>query len=398
MPNEPTQQTEPMKPSNHLMNLTARPAAVMVRGQGSYLWDASGRRYLDFVQGWAVNALGHAPRELSEAISSQAATLLNASPAYHTAPESELADELSSASKMSRVFFCNSGAEANEGAIKLARKWGKLHRDGAYEIVTTLNGFHGRTLATMAASGKPGWDTMFPPAMPGFVKVPFGDAAAVRAAIGRRTVAVLVEPIQGEGGVVIPPPSYLRALRAIADETGTLLMLDEVQTGVGRTGTLFAHQHDEMLPDVMTLGKGLGGGVPLAALVAAEKAACFAPGEQGGTFNGNSLATAAGIAVLRAVRAPEFLENVMRRGTELSLGLERQGKAQGIVEVRGRGLLVAARLDTPRAERVRDVAFDLGLLVNSVRPDTLRFMPALNVTEGEIQEMLELLARALATA
>jgi acetylornithine/N-succinyldiaminopimelate aminotransferase len=395
MSTDPKPESPSNTPSNHLMNLTTRPAAVMVRGEGSYLWDASGRRYLDFVQGWAVNALGHAPPELREALSRQAGTLLNASPAYHTAPQGELADELSSASGLGRVFFCNSGAEANEGAIKLARKWGKIHRGGAYEIITTVNGFHGRTLATMAASGKPGWDTMFPPIISGFVKVPFGDVDAVRAAIRPETVGVLVEPIQGEGGVVMPPPSYLAALRALTTETGTLLMLDEVQTGVGRTGTLFAHQHDGVLPDVMTLGKGLGGGIPLAALVASESAACFSPGEQGGTFNGNPLVTAAGLAVLRAVRSPGFLENVVRRGAELSRGLKNMGTARGIVEVRGRGLLVAARLETQAAERVRDAAFELGLLVNSVRPDTLRFMPALNVSAPEVEEMLTLLARAL---
>jgi acetylornithine/N-succinyldiaminopimelate aminotransferase len=380
---------------SHLMTLNRRPAPIMVRGRGSYLWDESGRRYLDFVQGWAVNALGHSPPELSEAIQRQAETLINASPAYRTAPQIELADHLARASQMGRVFFCNSGAEANEGAIKLARKWGMLHRGGAHEIITTLNGFHGRTLATMAASGKPGWDAMFPPRMPGFVKVPFGDSAAVKSVIGSGTVAILVEPIQGEGGVVVPPASYLRALREIANDAGILLMLDEVQTGVGRTGTLFAHQSDGVIPDVMTLGKGLGGGVPLAALVTTEAASCFEPGEQGGTFNGNPLATAVGLAVLRAVCRPEFLENVRNQGQALTLGLEKLGTSHGIVEVRGRGLLVAARLDAPQAERVRDAAFELGLLLNAVRPDTLRFMPALNVTGDEVRAMLELLARAM---
>jgi acetylornithine/N-succinyldiaminopimelate aminotransferase len=389
------EQMDQSEESNRLMKLTARPAAIMVRGRGSYLWDETGRRYLDFVQGWAVNSLGHAPPELSEAIVRQVVTLLNASPAYHTRPELELAAELARATAMERVFFCNSGAEANEGAIKLARKWGKIHRGGAHEIVTAVNGFHGRTLAAMAASGKPGWDTMFPPTMPGFMKVPFGDVGAVEKAIGSGTVAVLVEPIQGEAGVVVPPPGYLRALRDLADEAGILLMLDEVQTGIGRTGTLFAHQHDGVLPDVMTIGKGLGGGVPLAALVAREHAACFAPGEQGGTFNGNPLMTSAGLAVLRAVAATEFLEGVLNRGKTLAVGLERLGASHGIVEVRGRGLLVAARLSAPRAERVRDAAFALGLLVNSVRPDTLRFMPALNVTDDEIAAMLGLLGRAL---
>ncbi len=248
-----------------------------------------------------------------------------------------------------------------------------------------MNGFHGRTLATMAASGKPGWDTMFPPKMDGFVKVPFGDASAVEAAIRAETVAVLVEPIQGEGGVVVPRNGYLRELRDLADARGILLMVDEIQTGVARTGRLFAHEHDGIVPDVMTLGKGLGGGVPLAALLAAERAACFERGEQGGTFSGSSGMTAVGCAVLEAVTAPEFLDEVVERGAALRDGLSR---LPGVVEVRGRGLLAAAKLDEPRAEMARDAAFEIGLLVNAVRPDTLRFMPALTVTNDEVQEML----------
>jgi len=255
------------EPFNHLMNLTNRPPAVMVRGAGSYLWDDAGRRYLDFVQGWAVNALGHCPKEIADAVATQVTKLVNASPAYHNERERALATALAEASGLSRVFFGNSGAEANEGAIKLARKWGKLHKDGAFEIITTHGGFHGRTLATMAASGKPGWDEMFPPRVEGFVKVPFGDADAVERAIGPRTVAILVEPIQGEAGVVVPPDGYLHALSDIARARSVLLMLDEVQTGMGRTGTLFAFQHEGIRPDVLTLGKGLGGGLPLSALV-----------------------------------------------------------------------------------------------------------------------------------
>jgi len=384
--------------TNHLMNLVARPGAVMVRGQGSFLWDDQERRFLDFVQGWAVNTLGHAPPQISDALFRQSRSLLTASPAYHNANELELARRLARESGLDRVFFASSGAEANEGAIKLARKWGKLHRAGAYEIVTTVNGFHGRTLATMAATGKPGWDTMFPPRVEGFVKVPFGDESAVEDAIGPNTVAILLEPIQGEGGVVVPKEGYLRALREIADARGVLLLLDEVQTGMGRTGTLFAHVRDGILPDVMTLGKGLGGGVPLAALVASERAACFARGEQGGTFNGNPLMTAVGLAVLDAVTAPGFLEGVERRGAALREGLLALAPRHGIREVRGRGLLVAAVLETARAERVRDEAFELGLLVNAVRPDTLRFMPALNVSDDEIRAMLDLLERALGRA
>jgi acetylornithine/N-succinyldiaminopimelate aminotransferase len=380
------------------MGFVVRPSAVMVRGEGMFIWDQRGKRYLDFVQGWAVNALGHSPPELCAAVSAQIATLVSSSPAYHNAPALELGTRLAFESRLERVFLCTTGAEANEGAIKLARKWGKVHRRGAFEIITTVNGFHGRTLATMAATGKPGWDTMFPPAVPGFVKVPFGDAAAVEAQIGPATAAIMVEPIQGEGGVVVPPDGYLESLRRIADTHGVLLIADEVQTGVGRTGTLFAHQRDGVLPDVMTLGKGIGGGVPLAALLASERASCFERGEQGSTFGGNPLAAAAGLAVLGAVTAPGFLARVVERGDRLKAGLAALGAASGIVEVRGRGLLIGARLQTPCAERVRDAAYELGLLVNAVRPDTLRFMPALNVTDDEIDAMLALLEQALSAS
>jgi acetylornithine/N-succinyldiaminopimelate aminotransferase len=380
---------------DRLMKLSARPRVVMVRGEGSYLWDDEGRRYLDFVQGWAVNTLGHSPAVLVQALARQASVLISPSPAYYNEPALALAGALAESSGLDRVFFCNSGAEANEGAIKLARKWGQLHRGGAYEVITTIDGFHGRTLATMAATGKPGWEDMFPPRIPGFVKVPFGDATAVEGAVTERTAAILVEPIQGEAGVIVPPPGYLRALRRIADEKGLLLMFDEVQTGVARTGHLFAHQEAGVLPDVMTLGKGLGGGVPLAALLATEKASCFAPGEQGGTFNGNPLATAAGGAVFGVVRAGEFLSRVMSRGAFLRSGLERLGAAHGITSVRGRGLLIAADLSTPCGEQIRDRSFEIGLLVNSPRPSMLRFMPALDVTEDAISEMLGLLGRAL---
>lgn len=381
---------------SHLMNHVVRPPTVMVRGKGSWLWDASGKRYLDFVQGWAVNALGHAAPEVLRALSEQAATLVTASPAYHNARELELAAAIARVSGLSRVFFANSGAEANEGAIKLARKWGKVARGGAFEVITTHNGFHGRTLATMAASGKPGWDAMFPPNVAGFVKVPFDDARAVAQAVTPKTAAILVEPIQGEAGVVVPKQGYLRELRHIADEHGLLLVFDEIQTGMGRTGTLFSHQHEGVLPDVMTLGKALGGGVPLAALVASERAACFEVGEQGGTFNGNPLATSAGVAVLSAVTEPGFLDSVRARSEQLRDGLERVSPGH-VGEVRGRGLLMAARLAEPRAAQIRDAAFDLGLLVNAPRPDVLRFMPALNVTSDEITTMTELLSQVIAS-
>jgi acetylornithine/N-succinyldiaminopimelate aminotransferase len=379
------------------MDVTPRPDLVMVRGSGSLLWDDRGKRYLDFVQGWAVNALGHAPAEIREALTSQAGQLLTPSPAFYNEPALELAHALGASSGLERVFFCNSGAEANEGAIKLARKWGARNREGAFEVITATGSFHGRTLATMAASGKPGFDAIFPPAMPGFVKVPFGDVEAAANAVGPRTAAIMVEPIQGEAGVIVPPDGYLRALRALCDERGLLLIADEVQTGVGRTGRMYGSEWDGVRPDVMTLGKGLGGGVPLAALLAAESASCFEHGDQGGTFNGNPLMTAVGRVVHGIVSAPGFLTRVGEASDRLMAGLRARAERLG-GSVRGRGLLVALELPTPGAVAVRDACFERGLLVNAPRPATLRFMPSLRVSDAEIDEALTVLDDALGAA
>lgn len=378
-----------------LMSITPRPEPVMLRGEGSRLWDDRGTCYLDLIQGWAVNALGHCPPEIQAALTAQAGTLITPSPALHNAPQLTLARRLAQASGLARVHFANSGAEANEAAVKLARRWGRRERDGAFEILTTHGGFHGRTLAMMAASGKAGWDAMFPPILPGFRKVEFGDAQAMDAAVGPDTVAIMVEPVQGEAGVVMPPPGYLQALREVADRHDILLILDEVQTGMARTGRLFAAQHEAVQPDIMTLGKGLGGGVPISAMLAGERAGSFRHGEQGGTYNGNPLMTAVGLAVLEAVSPAAFLARVEEAGRRLMQGLEDLGAARGVVEVRGRGLLIAARLAQPVAEAVRDRALAAGLLVNAPRPDLLRFMPSLRISDAEIDEALSLLAASL---
>jgi acetylornithine/N-succinyldiaminopimelate aminotransferase len=380
----------------HVMLHQTRPEPVMVRGAGSWLWDREGRRYLDFVQGWAVNALGHSPPAVRRALTTQATTLVNASPAFLNDTQIELCTALAAASGLDQVFLASTGAEANEGAVKLARKWGRLHRDGADTVITTEGSFHGRTLAMMAASGKAGWDRMFPPAIGGFLKVPYGDLGAVASAIDARTAAVMVEPIQGEGGVVVPPAGYLAGLRALTRERGILLILDEVQTGMGRTGTLFAWQADAARPDIMTLGKGLGAGVPLAALLASAAASCFVPGEQGSTYTGTPLMSAVGLAVLRAVSAPRFLQTVEARARDLGDGLRALAGRFGCPEVRGRGLLWALALPSPCAEAVVTRARqDEALLLNAPRPHLLRFMPALTVRRGEIETMLEALARTL---
>ncbi|MGH7369085.1 MAG: acetylornithine transaminase [Candidatus Rokuibacteriota bacterium] len=378
-----------------VMKVADRPAVVMVEGHGSWLQDEDGKTYLDFVQGWAVNCLGHSPEIIAETITFQAGRLINCSPAYYNAEMARLARVLAETSGLAQVFFCNSGAEANEGAIKLARKWGTRHRGGAHEIITMEHGFHGRTLATMAASGKPAWEGLFEPKVPGFTKVPLGDLDAVKRAITSGTVAVMLEPIQGEAGVFAAGDGFLRGLRALTRDAGLLLILDEIQTGIGRTGRLFGYEHAGVTPDILTLGKGLGGGVPLAALVAAEHACCFDYGDQGGTFNGSPLMAAIGSTVVETVRRPDFLAAVTASGDYLAQRLREISAALGHGEVRGRGLLLALELKATDAAKIARSALERGLLINAPRPDTLRFMPALNVTRGEIDEMLGLLEAAL---
>jgi acetylornithine/N-succinyldiaminopimelate aminotransferase len=382
-----------MNPERHLMPITSRPPVVMHHGRGSFLWDEDGRRYLDLLQGWAVNALGHAPVELVDAIRAQAEQLLTPSPALHNRPQLALAERLCALAGMHQAHFATTGAEANEAALKLARKWGRLHRAGAYEILTTQDSFHGRSLALMAASGKPGWERLFPPHIPGFFKVPFGDLCAMRAAVGPSTVAIMVEPIQGEGGVVVPPEGYLRGLRELADEHGLLLILDEIQTGIGRTGTLFACEREGVRPDVMTLGKGLGAGVALSAVLANARASCFEPGDQGGTFNGNPLGTAVALRVLDIVTQPAFLAHVEAMGESLRDGLTALAREMGGF-VRGRGLLLAWVLERPVAPAIVEHARALGLLVNAARPHILRLMPSLRIQADEVALALSTLRQA----
>ena len=385
--------------TDSLMYITNRPDIVFERGEGSWLTDHAGRRYLDFIQGWAVNCLGHCPPEIAEALATQARTLINPSPAFYNAPMVELAGLLTSHSCFDRVFFANSGAEANEGAIKLVRKWGRLNRQGAHEIITFGHSFHGRTLATMSASGKAGWDTLYAPQVAGFPKAEYNNLASVEALIGPQTVAVMLEPVQGEGGVIPADVAFLQGLRALTRERGILLIVDEVQTGMGRTGKLFAHEHAGIEPDIMTLGKGIGGGVPLAALLAREAICCFEPGDQGGTYNGNPLMTAVGVAVLQRLLAPGFLDEVLALGDYLRAGLLALSEKHGLQGERGSGLLRALILDDERAPDIVARALSMaptGLLLNAPRPNLLRFMPALNVTRAEIDQMLAQLDGLLA--
>jgi acetylornithine/N-succinyldiaminopimelate aminotransferase len=380
--------------AHSVMYITKRPDIVMVEGSGSWLTDQNGKRYLDFLQGWAVNCLGHCNPGVVNALHQQAQKLINPSPAFYNGPMIRLSDLLTANSCFDKVFFANSGAEANEGAIKLARKWGQLHKNGAYEIITFDHSFHGRTLATMSASGKPGWDTMFAPQVPGFPKANLNDIESVKKCITDKTVAIMLEPVQGEGGVIPCDDSFMRELRQLTQENNLLLIVDEVQAGFGRTGTLFAYQHYGIEPDIMTLGKGIGGGVPLAALLCTDEVACFVPGDQGGTYNGNALMTAVGISVIDQLLAPGFLQSVITKGELLQSELLKLSSEFGLQGERGKGLLRALMLGKDIGGKLVDLARDLepeGLLINSPRPDLLRFMPALTVSNDEIRQMCAIL-------
>ena len=384
--------------AHSVMFITKRPDIVMVEGKGSWLTDQNGKRYLDFLQGWAVNCLGHCNPGIVNALHQQAQKLINPSPAFYNEPMIRLSDLLTENSCFDKVFFANSGAEANEGAIKLARKWGQLHKNGAYEIITFDHSFHGRTLATMSASGKPGWDTMFAPQVPGFPKAELNDINSVKKCITDKSVAVMLEPVQGEGGVIPCDDQFMRDLRQLTKEHNLLLIVDEVQAGFGRTGKLFAYQNYGIEPDIMSLGKGIGGGVPLAALLCRDEVACFVPGDQGGTYNGNALMTAVGISVIEQLLAPGFLQSVVTKGALLQSELLKLSSEFGLQGERGKGLLRALMLGKDIGGKLVDLAREHqpeGLLINSPRPDLLRFMPALTVSHEEIMTMCAILRTLL---
>jgi len=384
--------------THSVMFITQRPEVIMVEGNGSWLTDNNGKRYLDFLQGWAVNCLGHCNSGMIEALSTQAKKLINPSPAFYNEPMIGLSNLLTANSCFDKVFFANSGAEANEGAIKLARKWGQINKSGAFEIITFDHSFHGRTLATMSASGKPGWDTMFAPQVGGFPKADLNDLDSVKKLVTDKTVAVMLEPVQGEGGVIPASLEFMQELRKFTKENNILLIADEVQAGCGRTGTLFAYQQYGIEPDIMTLGKGIGGGVPLAALMATNAAACFVPGDQGGTYNGNPLMTAVGISVIEQLLAPGFLDSVKAKGELLSAELLKLSEEFHLEGERGSGLLRALMLSKDVGGKLVELARERspeGLLINSPRPNLLRFMPALNVSEDEIRLMCKMLRELL---
>ena len=381
----------------YLFPTYARAPLALVRGEGTRVWDADGRCYLDFFSSTVVTALGHHHPAITRAIVEQAQRMLHVSNLHYCEPQARLAEKLVRRSFADRVFLCNSGAEANEAAIKLARKHGHAVGDGRYEVITALNSFHGRTLATIAATGQEKIRLGFEPVQSGFRYVPYDDIGAIEAALTARTIAVMIEPIQGEGGIVAPRPAYFRDLRGLCDRHDLLLIFDEIQTGMGRTGTLFAYEQTGITPDVMTLAKGLGGGVPIGAMVAAAPAAdAFDSGSHGSTFGGNALTCAVGLAVMETLEAEGVLANCVAMGERLRAGLRQLGTRHTVVrDVRGQGLLVGAVLAEPGAPIV-DRCRDAGLIINCTANTVLRLTPPLTVSAEEVDEALAVLDRVLA--
>jgi len=380
----------------YFMSTFKRLPVTLVRGEGIRAWDDAGKEYLDFVAGWAVNVLGHCHPVIVNAINEQARTLIQVSNQFYTIPQLRLAELLVENSCLDRVFFSNSGAEANEGAIKLTRKYGRIHLDGAYEIITALGSFHGRTMATIAATGQRKFQEPFVPLPGGFINVEYNNIEAIKSATSRMTCAVMLEPIQGENGVNIPHSDYFHEVRKWCDDNGLLLILDEIQTGMGRTGTLFAYEQLGIEPDIMTLAKGLGGGVPIAAILAREKAAVFSPGEHGSTFGGNPLVCAVGYAVLRFILENGVPANAREVGAYLMAELNRlRSSFDCITAVRGRGLLIALEFAREISSEVVQACVERGLLLNPVKPNAIRFMPPLITQRSDVDTAISILQDAL---
>ncbi len=380
------------------MRTVNRVPVTLVRGKGARVWDDKGKEYLDFVGGWAVNSLGHCHPVVVKALTEQARTLIQASNQFYTMPQVKLAELLVQNSCLDRVFFCNSGAEANEAAAKLARRYGKLHLNGAHHIITTIDSFHGRTLAMVAATGQGKFQEPYIPLPDGFVNVNYNDIEAIKRATTAQTCAVMLEPIQGEGGVNVPSDNYLKEVRSWCDQKGILLILDEIQTGICRIGTLFGYEQFGVEPDIMTLAKGLGSGVPIGAILAKERASVFSPGEHGSTFGGNPLVCAASFATLKFIIENDIPGKVRQLEQYFKAGLEKlKAKFDSIVEIRGRGLLLALVFNSDIAEDLVLACMGKGLLVNKVKPDTLRFIPPLIITEKDIDKAINILQKTLNT-
>ena len=383
--------------NRYYMQVARRQPIVIVRGEGTRVWDEDDKEYLDFTSGWAVNTLGHSHPVQVKAIQEQAATLIQTSNQFFTVPQVKLAQALVENSCLDRVFFSNSGAEANEGVVKLARKYGKTHRNGAYQVITALNSFHGRTLTMAAATGQPHYQEQWQPLAPGFVNVPYDAIDAIREATTDETCAVMLEPVQGEGGVIIPAPDYLAQVREWCDRHNLVMILDEVQTGIGRLGALFGYQQFGVEPDAITLAKGLGGGVPIGAFMAKEKFCLLAPGDHGSTYGGNVLTCAGAFAVVDYVVRNDVPTHAAAMGRRLQEGLSvLQSRYEIVNEVRGMGLLIAVQFSSDISGQVVSSCNQEGLLLNPVRPNAIRIMPPLTVSPQEVDTAMERLETVLA--
>lgn len=380
-----------------LLFTAKRPSIVMNTGKGMYLWDTDGKKYLDFMGGWAVTCLGHCPDVIAQALQKQAGELINTSPAFYNTPMINFSKLLTDYSCFERVFFASTGAEANESAIKLARKYGRIRLNGAFEIITTVNSFHGRTLATMAATGKKQWESLFTPKVEGFKHVCLNDLEAMLGAINENTCAIMFEPVQGEGGVFAIEQEYIKKIRKICDEKRILLIFDEVQTGLGRTGKLFAYKHYGVEPDIMTLAKGIGGGFPLSAMLTKEEFNLFEQGEQGGTYCGQPLAMAVGYAVVKEIIESNISEKAWIMGEYIQERLRIISREFGLKNVRGMGLLIAFDLPEENAADVVQRCLEYGLIVNSPKPSVIRLMPPLIVKKKEVDDMFDILCAVLKT-
>ncbi|MFA5904264.1 MAG: acetylornithine transaminase [Desulfobacula sp.] len=374
-----------------LLKVTNRPGIIMQSGQGLTLTDTEGNEYLDFIGGWAVNCLGHSPKVISDVLSEQSRTLINASPSFYNVPMLEYAALLTRHCCFDRVFFTSTGAEA-----KLARKYGSKFKNGASDIITTLRGFHGRTLTTMSATGKEEWEKLFEPKTKGFIKTGFNDVESVRKAVTKNTCAIMIEPIQGEGGVNVADQGYVTALRELCDKENILLIFDEIQTGMGRTGKLFCYEHYSIEPDIMTLGKGIGGGFPLSALLAKERLNIFDPGDQGGTYTAQPLAMAVGLAVLKEILDKDLVTHTRKMGDLMMKKLTKLSERYEVENIRGKGLLIAFDVMKTKGADVVAKCLKERFLINSPKEMSIRLMPPLVVTEDEIEKAISIFKHTLA--
>ncbi|MBN1191405.1 MAG: aspartate aminotransferase family protein [Dehalococcoidales bacterium] len=379
-----------------MMNFITRIPLTFVKGQGLKLWDEDGKEYLDFVGGWAVDSLGHCHPVLTQALCEQAQSLIQVSNHYYTIPLGKLAELLVKNSCLDRVFFSNSGAEANEGAIKLARRYGALKLNGAFEVITTFNSFHGRTLAMLAATGQDKFQKPFIPLPAGFVNVEYNNIEAIKSATTKKTCAIMLEPVQGEGGVIIPSDGYLKEVRQWCDRKGILLILDEIQTGMGRLGKLFGYQVFDVKPDIITLAKGIGSGVAIGVVMATEQCSVFVPGDHGSTFGGNPLACAAGYAVTKYIIEQSVPDNAAQQGDYIMSELLKLKARHGVIsDVRGRGLLIAIEFNSNIAEKITYACLDKGLIINFLKSNMLRVIPPLVISRSEAEQGIRILDEVL---